>query len=270
MNRLYKLQPLPVKSEDSLDTLVENRTAYSMNEWELNLYETHQQTSNVNLRFDDFVFTSMLRGKKVMRISDGPAFDYYPGESVIVPSRANICIDFPEAELDNPTQCLALVVSAAQINKILNELNEFYPKVDENLGWRINQNSLHLVNTEELTDIVNRFVRISITESTREKELLAELALKELLIRLMQTQARELFEMDPKQLSSSHRFAHVIQYIKENLSGRINPDQLSEHACMSRANFFRKFKEEFGISPGEYILKERLKKAKDFLGFPNH
>ncbi|HEX5172110.1 MAG TPA: helix-turn-helix transcriptional regulator, partial [Cyclobacteriaceae bacterium] len=47
-------------------------------------------------------------------------------------------------------------------------------------------------------------------------------------------------------------------------------DQLSEHACMSRANFFRKFKEEFGISPGEYILKERLKKAKDFLGFPNH
>lgn len=270
MKRLFKLQSLPIKSEDALDTLVENRTAYTMSEWELNLYETHQQAANVNLRFDDFVFTSMLRGKKIMRLSDEPAFVYLPGESVIVPPNENIYIDFPEANLDNPTQCLALAISGDRIKRILNELNEFNPKVDEAKGWGFNYGALHMVNTAELSDIINRFVRINITESTREKELLAELALKELLIRLMQTQAREMFEMNYKEMSTSHRFAHVIQYIKENLNSRINPDDLSEQACMSRANFFRKFKEEFGISPGEYILKERLNKAKDYLSAPQN
>ena len=34
---------------------------------------------------------------------------------------------------------------------------------------------------------------------------------------------------------------------------------------MSRANFFRKFKEEFGFTPADYILKERIKLAKDYL-----
>lgn len=270
MKRLYKIQPLPIKSEETLETLVENRTAYSMDEWELNIYETHERATNVNLRFSDFVFTSMLRGKKIMRLADQPAFDYFPGESVIVSPNEPICIDFPEADLENPTQCLALAISADRIKKILNELDEFYPKVAESKGWGFSRSVLHMVNTAELADIINRFVRVNITESTREKELLAELALKELLIRLMQTQAREMFEMNYKEMSSSHRFAHVIQYIKENLNGRINPDELSEQACMSRANFFRKFKEEFGISPGEYILRERLNRAKDFLAVPDH
>lgn len=270
MKRLYKIQPLPIKSEEALETLVEDRTAYSMDEWELNIYETHEQATNVNLRFGDFVFTSMLRGKKIMRLADEPAFDYLPGESVIVSPNEPICIDFPEADLENPTQCLALAISADRIKKILNELDEFYPKVAESKGWGFHRNVIHLVNTAELADIINRFVRVNITEFTREKELLAELALKELLIRLMQTEAREMFEMNYKEMSTSHRFAHVIQYIKENLNGRINPDELSEQACMSRANFFRKFKEEFGISPGEYILRERLNKAKDFLSVPDH
>ena len=270
MKRVYAPQALPVSHEDSLETLVESRSAYTMDQCELNLYETHQQASNVNLVFNDFVFTSMLRGKKVMRVAERPGFDYFPGESVIVPPNERLSIDFPEADLENPTQCLALVISADQIKKTLNELNEYYPKADAKDSWHIKGDILHLVNGPDLTEIINRFVRISITDSTREKDILAELALKELLIRLMQTQAREVFETSYRQLMPSHRFAHVINYIKQNLSGQINPDSLSEQACMSRANFFRKFKQEFGVSPGEYILKERLKLAKVHLAGPHH
>lgn len=32
--------------------------------------------------------------------------------------------------------------------------------------------------------------------------------------------------------------------------------------------FFRKFREEFGYSPAEYILKERIKLAKEYLQNP--
>lgn len=270
MNRLYVPRSLPVTQEESLETLVESRSAYTMDKCELNLYETHQFASDVNLVFNDFVFTSMLRGKKVMRVADRPGFDYLPGESVIVPPNERLSIDFPEADLENPTQCLALVIASEHIKKTLNELNEHYPKVDYPEGWEVKGDILHMVNNSDLADIINRFVQISINDSTREKDMLAELALKELLIRLMQTQARELFERSYKELMPSHRFAHVINFIKQNLSGHINPNTLSEQACMSRANFFRKFKEEFGVSPGEYILKERLKLAREYLSIPHH
>lgn len=264
MKRFHTLAAIPIKPENELNTLVENRSAYTLNQCELNLYETHQQASNINLVFDDFVLTSMIRGKKVMRVSDRAGFDYLPGESVIVPPGERLSIDFPEANLSNPTQCLALLISSGQIKDVLNELNEFYPKFDSDSQWNIDKTMLHMVNSQALAESLDRFLRIS-TESSPEKDLLADLALKDLLIRLMQTQARELFERNYKQLASSHRFAHVIQYIKDNLQTRINPDHLSEQACMSRANFFKKFKEEFGMSPGEYILTERLKLAKVLL-----
>ena len=59
-----KLQLVPLHEEHSLFTLVENRTAYTLDKCELNVFETHRQAANVNLAFNDWVLTSMLRGKK--------------------------------------------------------------------------------------------------------------------------------------------------------------------------------------------------------------
>ncbi|PRY15674.1 AraC family transcriptional regulator [Pontibacter ummariensis] len=262
------LQAIPVRDERSLFTLVENRSAYTLDACELNVFETHQEARGVNLSFGDWVLTSMLRGKKVMHLYDKPGFDYLPGESVIVPPNELMKIDFPEAEKHNPTQCIALAISAEQINSTLQLLNEQYPKVEQDAQWRINQEYFHLANNAELADIINRLIRISLSEHTREKDILAGLALKELLIRLMQTQARHLFEANCTQLSATHRFAHVLQYIKENITSRIDVNRLSDKACMSRASFFRKFKEEFGHTPADFILRERLRLAKKYLQNP--
>lgn len=95
-----------------------------------------------------------------------------------------------------------------------------------------------------------------------------ELALKELLIRLMQTQARQLIELNCAQLASTNRFAYIVQYIREDLREKIDMNGLHEKACMSRANFFRKFKETFGCSPGDYITSERINHAKEYLKNP--
>lgn len=264
----YQLQQLPTLKEQSLMTLVENRSAYTLENCELNVFETHQAAEKVSLVFNDLVLTSMLRGKKVMHLFDKQGFDYLPGESVIVPPNEQMKIDFPEAERENPTQCIALAISQEQIQTTVAMLNDRYPKVERNDYWNIDHSMFHLVNNHDLADIINRLIRISINEKTREKDILAGLALRELLVRLMQTQARQLFETNYASLAASNRFAHIIKYIKESIREKIDVDKLSDKACMSRASFFRKFKEEFGYTPADYILKERIQLAKDYLRNP--
>lgn len=256
---------VPWRNEKDLKTLVENRTTYTLHDCELNIFETHQEAKAVNLCFGDLVLTTMLKGKKVMHLFDKPGFDYLPGESVIVPPNEVMKIDFPEAKMDNPTQCIALSISKEMIENTFNLLNERLPNKELTKEWGLDLSYFHLINTNDLSEIINRFIKIGVKERSKEKDLIASFALKELLIRLTQTQAREMLEKTYKTLAGSNRLAFVVDFIKENIRENFTLDQLSEKACMSKAHFSRTFKSELGLSPMEFILKERLKLARQYL-----
>jgi hypothetical protein len=81
------LQPVALTHPERIQTLVENRRVYNLDHCELNIYESYQQAYRIPLTFPDFVITSMLRGKKIMHIFGDPAFEYLPGETVIVPAK---------------------------------------------------------------------------------------------------------------------------------------------------------------------------------------
>jgi AraC-like DNA-binding protein len=55
-----------------------------------------------------------------------------------------------------------------------------------------------------------------------------------------------------------------------HLSDKLNIDALSQMAFMSKASFFRAFKHELGISPVDYIIKERLQLAKQLMNNPHN
>lgn len=246
-----------------LENLVENRTVYTLNSAELNVYETHQFAEKVELTFHNPVLASMLSGKKVMHLRDN-SFDFFPGESVVLPSGELMRIDFPEARTDNPTQCLALTLSNDKINQVVNYLNETQPKCDDKQEWKFTDYNFHFTNDIAVNQIIGRMIFL-FTENHPSKDLFADFMLKELIVRLMQTEARYLLfkEMDCMQTNS--RLAFVIKFIKEQLHTPMTIDSLSKKACMSQTHFFRSFKNELGISPVDFINNERIAAAKNFL-----
>jgi AraC-like DNA-binding protein len=261
-NSLLQVNTTPVSQ---LGILVENRTTFEMNSCQLNVFETHKSAEKVELLFDDLVITSMLRGKKVMHLPGKTAFDYFPGESVVIQPKEKMTIDFPVAELHDPTQCIALAISPEEIKTTVDLLNERFPKENDLNPWTVDMHYFHLENNPELVETMNRMLKIGIHETSTTKDILADLALKELLLRLMQTQARALLEYQSLNDSNKNRFAHILAYIKENIHDKLEIATLAEKACMSRPNFFRKFKECMGITPNEYIQIQKIKFAKEKL-----
>lgn len=260
----HKLNLVELSKEASLQTLVENRTAYTLERCELNVFETYSESYKVPLVFNDFVITSMLRGKKVMHLSDKNGFDYLPGETVIVPPSQAMQIDFPEASGQNPAQCIALAIDSDQIRQTIRYLNEYFPKATTGQQWSLNYDEYHFYNNEEISFLINKIIRIC-AEGSKEKDVLADLTLKELLVRVMQTQnLKTIGRKDTNQ----NPLAFVIGYIKANLNEKISINSLSSKACMSKATFYRLFKRELGISPNDFILTEKINRAKQMLATP--
>lgn len=249
-----------------LENMVENRTAYTLECAELNIYETHQYAEKVELQFSDPVLASMLTGKKVMHLRGNHVFDFYPGESVILPGDEPMRIDFPDATPNAPTQCLALAISSERINKLVDQLNDTQPKADSD-EWRFTDYNFHFTNDIAINQIIGRMIFL-FTENHPSKDLFADFMMRELVIRLMQTQARRLLIDQASANEDDNRLAFIVNYIRRNLHEALSIEQLSREACMSQSHFFRCFKNEFGFSPVDFINNERIRFAANVLKNP--
>ena len=264
MPKRYQPAPVALTDSSSLKTLVENRTAYTLQRCELNIFETHQSSALVPLRFSDFVVTSMLWGKKVMHLFDEPGFDYLPGETVLVPAGETMKIDFPEADRQNPTQCIALAIDQEKIRSTLDFLNEQYPKMRRD-AWTFHAQHFHFQNSLEVAGLLEKIIRLSSSDQLM-KDVLVNISLQELIVTIIQAQQRQQLEDlgQPGQVNSNP-LDYITAFIRENIQEDIRLTVLSEKACMSQSTFYRSFKKEFGISPIEFILTEKIKRAKMLL-----
>lgn len=261
----HQVNPVALSNESQLKTLIENRTAYSLAQCELNVFETHMASFSVPLTFNSLVITSMLRGKKIMHLFDEKGFDYLPGESVIVPADVTMRIDFPEANSGNPTQCTALAIDNSHIDNTIHYLNENFPKESGLPPWQLNYNQYHYFNNEAIALLTNKLITIC-TGSKLNKDIFADLTLKELLVSIMQNQ--NLNHLNNATYLNNNPLASIMGYIRNNIHEKFQIESLSNKACMSKATFYRVFKRELGISPLEYIFNEKINKAKEMLKNP--
>lgn len=185
------------------------------------------------------------------------------GETVLVPANVTMKIDFPEATKNNPTQCIALALESQKIQQIVNRLNEDYPKNESNDYWQLRHNEYHFQNNYELATTINKLIDVC-SSGDREKDILADIALKELVVRIIQSQ--NLNVEDKSTLTTGRNpLSFVMNYIRVNINQQFQISDLAIKACMSVPTFYRAFKNEFGLSPLEYILREKIKKAKTLL-----
>lgn len=250
----------PLHHPEKMDKLVEYKTTFNTDICELHLFETHETSNDIALKFSNFTFTSMMRGKKHMRLAGNDiSFNYLPGSSVLVAPHQEMLIDFPDAT-ETPTQCLALTISNDFISQTVAEMKEMTPKINEESCWQIAGDEFFLSNSAGLASATNNILRV-MTEDFVAKDRLVDSAIKELMLRLMHTQAQNMLLKN----KIGGRFKVVTDYIRSNMHSKLSIELLAKLAHTSKSNFFKLFKQEIGIAPNDYILHERIKLAKQLL-----
>ncbi|MDN3493034.1 AraC family transcriptional regulator [Winogradskyella bathintestinalis] len=257
------------KSLRKLSTLVENRTTYNAEYAELNIYETHAIAEKVSLTFNFPIIASMLTGKKVMHLDGFDAFDFFPGESVVMPTNKEMVIDFPLATKNKPTQCLALGIDAYKIEEVVEKFNYNVAIENENNSWSLDESASHLINNVDVSHLIERLT-YTFTNGNKSKDVLVDLMIQELIVRLLQTKAKSLIINDTH-IFNDTRIGTVIKYIKDNLTNKdISVDQLAKKAYMSTSHFHKQFKNTLGISPIDYINSEKIKFSKKLIKASKH
>lgn len=246
-----------------LNTSIENRTIYSAGYAELNVFETQQVAEKVNLQFEFPIIASMLTGKKVMHLEGMNSFEFFPGESVVLPSDKKMIIDFPLANSKNPTRCLALGIDPDKIKETVQIFNENTRIEFENDQHSFDASAVHLANNKQVQFVLDRIFS-TFLEDGKAKDALLDLMVKELIIRLLQTKAKVML-VDDETLFSNNRMAFIVKYMREHLTENINVDKLANKACMSTSNFYRSFKNTLGETPIDYLNGERIKFAKNLI-----
>lgn len=263
---MYKLGQFNTTHISKLKTEIEQKTTFTLNRCELNIFETHKKAENIKLTFDGFTITSMLRGKKIIHSSDRNGFNYMPGETLMLPSNAEMVIDFPEADYSNPSQCTALVIDNSYLQTQLDYINELFPRDKEvNTNWDLNPKQFFLQNDEKIAALSSRIIKL-FSGNDPMKDILVDLKLKELVLSIMRLQNYKFIENnEPNKNCVNERFKAVIEYIKRNITADINAIELSKMAYMSKSVFYRAFTNEFGIPPNKMILNEKIKYAKTLM-----
>ena len=245
--------------------LIENRTTYTSSNAELNIFETFEEARDIQLNFPYPIIVAMIAGKKRMKLPETEYFSFLPGETVIVPEKHNLNIDFPEASLKNPTQCLTLGIDPLLIHKTLNRHNEIHGKSNQELYWDLSLIPTHIKNNVEIQNLLHRMV-YTFTSDSLFKDSLLEIMLQELILRILQEHIQDSNQIYIQESPRKNRLSKVITYINTHIAEKsMSIEKLADLACLSPSHFHKVFKKNIGLSPVDFINKKRIELAKKML-----
>lgn len=193
-----------------------------------------------------------------MRLEGMDEFDYVPGETVMAKRDTLMRIDFPEADLNSPTQCTALVVDESYLEQQLGRINEFHK--ERAVEWKLNLNDLVLKNNEQLALISSRMIKV-LTSNDPLKQFEAEIILRELILSLIRIQNLKNVQREYATNDNRGPMEAIFAHINANLTAEIKVEELCKLVGMSKSSLYRLFTDEFGKSPVQLVLEERMRYA---------
>ncbi|ASP39946.1 AraC family transcriptional regulator [Bacterioplanes sanyensis] len=244
--------------------LVENRTVFFRQDVELSIYDTYAAASNVALAADEVLYCAMIQGRKEMH---GPHARqrFVPHESYVLAPGQQVLIDFPEARMEQPTTCLTVSVDSQKIHQLCEQLEQQSPLPQDLGSWdEVRPQTWHSHHSRATQALLER-IAASFLQADEDQDLVLSYGVDELLCRLLRQQGREFLlacaQRDPEQNSMTAVLHHMEQHLAEPL----DIDQLCRISCMSRSKFYQSFRRLFHCSPNEYLLQQRLARAKQLL-----
>jgi AraC family transcriptional regulator len=238
---------------------LENRTRFDCRDFEINIFETFQPSTKVQIRYEGLSVSSMIRGHKIVYTKTDRSFDFTPGTSLILPEGETIYADFPNANEKTPAQCATILIPTNTLHKQLNYLNAQYAHAHNR--WEIDVNTFHFNNNSGLVRSFNELLHTASQQSINYA--LTDLLLKSFLIRIMEAQIA--YKTELNQLESNPQLFLIKKHIKENLHQPISIEDLMTVGNCSKSSLHRMFENYCEKTPGAYILQERMINSSNLL-----
>lgn len=260
----YAIDLLSIQTPKHLRKGFENRTRFDCGSFEINIFETFQSSTKVQIQYEGLSISGMIRGRKVVHAHDGKSVEFLPGTSLILPEGETVYADFPDADQHRPVQCATLLIPHVTLEELLRYFEANYPK--QGRKWELDFHHYHIHNNSPLVRAFNELLQL--TQSPKQNMALYDLLLKSFLVRIIDAQDEHIREADT--IGVNDQLFLIKQYIKGNLSSDISIEQLMQVGNCGRSTLYRMFDSYCSKSPGEYILKERMSLARNLLLDPNH
>lgn len=253
-----------VRDDRPPQVLIENRTSVGGNDLEFSVYDTYQPARDVALYAPNPLYCGMVTGHKVIHAGDRAPFDFLPGESLVVPPGHRVHIDFPKARRMQPTTCITLEIDRDKVQRIVDRINDTAPRAAASGPWAYDDAYVHFENTPAIEQVLQTLVSL-FTEDHPYKDALIDLNASQLILRMLQSEARAVLMGHSEEYADTHGLAAAVQYVHRHLDRHISVEELAETACMSKSTFYRYFRNEFGVTPLQYVNHRRVERAKELL-----
>lgn len=238
-----------------VSTLIDNRAAFNSDHVQLCVYDTYQACEKIPFHAEQLMFCAMHSGKKVMHhksLKQGQEF--LPGQSFIIASGEQVKIDFPDANLNTPTSCLTIEIDQQKIKEVAEKMRL------EQAFYSEQSATLQLKNNPFTQQLYQRLVA-TFSEDDQDREVLIDLGISELLVRMLQDKSRHLILQHCSQQFGHNGLQFAVQFIQHNLTTDITIEMLCKIACMGRSKLYVEFKRQLGLTPQVYIVEQKLAAA---------
>lgn len=245
------------------DLLIENKITFAGPDSALSIYDTYRAAQRVGLGAGPLTYCGMVAGKKIMHDGyhqNGETF--LPHESYVMPPGEYVEIDFPEAQETRPTTCLTIEIPRERVELVSDRMRQVTTLDCLDHDWEYQSQIIHNHHTVDTQQLLERLVNL-FTQNHPDKEIMVDLGVTELIVKLLRQQGREVLLSYCKQTPDANGMTAVLNYLVQTFNQPIDIDALAKKACMSRSRFYVEFKKQLGCTPGEYQQQLRLKNAAD-------